>query len=165
MSVSMFVKKGTWTRSREQRQWIPCLTQLLFSVPPKVMRLTSTDVTSSKVSEHSNGQNVTFREGQVLSITCLVKGSHPAPEVKVMSGCQDLTGYFTTKRALQRTGDVEGLQEMEYNVELTTERLTMGRQMDNTQLQCVASVPDSGLLTVSLAINVSIRDKSTSTGR
>lgn len=129
---------------------------LFITAPVTSVKMISTDSNGSRVTAYSNGKHHEFKEDEVLKLKCLVSGSYPEPEVKVMVGSKDLTTLFTRESILQRVGQTPGLQELYYDVVLRNDHMTIDYEFDNQMLECIATVPNTEYPSVSLGINVTL---------
>jgi hypothetical protein len=120
------------------------------------VKLVLNDLNGTHARAYSNGDKAEFTEDERIRATCIVNGSYPQPDVKVMAGEKDITDLFTRKDVLKKVGATVGLQELYYEVTLTNNDMTIAYEFDQKQLQCVASMPKTPFAPNSLAVNVSL---------
>lgn len=133
---------------------VEILRKFTVVVPVTSVRLLSHNMDKTHGVVYENGQNVTFVEDERRKFSCLVNGSYPQPEVKVMIGRRDITHLFDVSAELVKDGPVKGLQAHYYRVNLINPRLEMKYEFSHETMTCSARDPDHVLPAKSTAINV-----------
>jgi hypothetical protein len=64
----------------------------------------SSNAEGSHTQSYINGQQVKFVEGEIRHLSCVVNGSHPAANVRIMIDQTDISEQFTKTTQLVRAG-------------------------------------------------------------
>ena len=90
-----------------------------------------------------NGAELCFEEDDKLSLSCTVKGGHPAPEVSVTVGEKNITELFDREEVSQQEFlEVHGLVRMTHDVNLTLkEDMSIGYRHAKKEVACQAHLP------------------------
>ena len=92
----------------------------------------------------TDGQEFEFENDVEQGIRCVVSGSNPPPDVRIMRGDEDITENFERSVATLRTKtDVVGLEKIENTVTMEA-TVDIDYSFARKPLKCIANVEGSG---------------------
>ncbi len=116
---------------------------IYFPVPIANLEFLEANVDGSNRRIFTDGEELTYDEGERRKFLCTVSGSYPAPELKVLLGNEDISRQFIRSESLQRPVNNEGLEQLLYQVELRNDDMEIGYKFADKNFTCHAVVPDA----------------------
>jgi len=108
----------------------------------RLFALRSNETDAEAIEEYTDGQQVSFNQGDEYFFRCAAGGSSYPPSFAIALGDRDLTEQFTSQAEYEVSDGQPGLKKLIYSGEATThEPVVISIEENALQFSCTAAVP------------------------